>query len=337
MNGYQRIMNAIDGKPVDRTPVWPFVMQFAAKYAGVPYSQYASNYREMARALIRTAEDFDLDAITVDSDAYREACAYGAKIEYPPNDLPIVKKHAIIDRSKFTFQLPKFEESERLIDKVEGVRMVKQHFKGEKAVAGWIEAPLQSAGMLYSMDDFLTDLYEEPGFIQDLVASTTELGIQFAGEQIKAGADVIGIGDAMASLVSPKLYEEFFLPNTKRLVSEIKSKYDVKLKYHICGRATHLLPYVNEIGFDIVNIDYLVDAKTAMDIVHGEVCIKGNVNPTLLQDGTVDEIKRAARELLQIGNPYFILSPGCEVTRDTPAEHIHALVKCANDGVNRAL
>ena len=36
MNGYDRIMAAIQGKPVDRTPVWPFVMMFAARYSGTP-------------------------------------------------------------------------------------------------------------------------------------------------------------------------------------------------------------------------------------------------------------------------------------------------------------
>jgi uroporphyrinogen-III decarboxylase len=28
MNGYERIMNAIEGKKNDRVPVWPFVMSF---------------------------------------------------------------------------------------------------------------------------------------------------------------------------------------------------------------------------------------------------------------------------------------------------------------------
>ena len=83
MNGYERIMRAIAGEKVDHAPVWPFVMSFAAKYAGVPYGKFASDYREMARALIKTAEDFDLDAITVDSDAYREASACGAVLEFP--------------------------------------------------------------------------------------------------------------------------------------------------------------------------------------------------------------------------------------------------------------
>lgn len=330
MTGYERVMNIIEGKPVDHNPVWPFVMTFAAKYAGVHYGAFASDYREMAKALIKTAEDFELDAITVDSDAYREATACGAEIVYPQDELPYLKANAIVNREKFSFRQPVIENSPRLIDKIEGVRKVKEYFKDDKAVAGWIEAPLQCAGTLYPMDEFMTDIYENPHFIEELVAFTTELGTAFAIEQVKAGADIIGIGDAMASLVSSEIYEEYFLPATKHLVQEIKRKVDVKLKYHICGKAAHLLKYSEEIGFDIVNIDYLVDLQNAFELVHGNVAIKGNINPVVLMDQTPEDIQRISHELLeQAKDKKFILSAGCEVSKYTPVENLKAMVRSA--------
>lgn len=48
MNGYDRIMAAIQGNTVDRTPVWPFVMMFAAKHSGTPYGKFASDHRVTA-------------------------------------------------------------------------------------------------------------------------------------------------------------------------------------------------------------------------------------------------------------------------------------------------
>ena len=71
MNGYERIMNAIEGKPADMVPVWPFVMTFAARYTHTPYSLFASDYHYISESLIKVAEDFSLDAVTVDSDAYQ--------------------------------------------------------------------------------------------------------------------------------------------------------------------------------------------------------------------------------------------------------------------------
>lgn len=329
MTGYERIMAAIAGESVDQTPVWPFVMMFAARHSGTPYGKFASDFHAMAESLIRTAEDFELDAIAVDSDAYREASACGAVLEYPEDGLPVVRKHAIEDKASFRFPYLRIEDCPRLVDKIEGVRMVKSHFGKEKAVCGWVEAPLQCAGTLYGMEDYMSDICEEPEFVQDLLEYVTELDIRFARAQIEAGADLIGIGDAMASLVSPRIYEEYFLPYTKRLVQEIRKGNNVKLKYHICGNSKHLLQYAEEIGFDLVNIDYLVDYPSAIEMVHRNVCIKGNINPVDLLKGTPEEIEAAAHQLLSVGYPRFILSAGCEVGRDTPEENLHALVHSA--------
>lgn len=329
MTGYQRIMNAIQGLPVDQTPVWPFVMMFSAKYTHTPYGKFCSDYREMAASLIRTAEDFQLDAITVDSDAYREASACGAVLEYPEDGLPIVQKYAIKDKSAFRFPYIRIEDSPRLVDKIEGVRAVKSYFGDEKAVCGWIEAPLQCAGTLYGMENYLADIYEEPEFIKDLLEYVTEMDIRFARHQIEAGADIIGIGDAMATLVSPAIYEEYFLPYTRRLVAEIKKHHNVRLKYHICGKSSHLLNFTEEIGFDIVNIDHPVDYPAAVDAVHRNICLKGNVNPVTLLKGTPESISGEVRKLLEVGYERFILSPGCEVGRDTPFENLHAFVDSA--------
>lgn len=59
-----------------------------------------------------------------------------------------------------------------------------------------IEAPLQNAGIMYDLNEFMMDFYEEPEFIKELLEFSTELGVKFALEQAKAGADIIGIGDA---------------------------------------------------------------------------------------------------------------------------------------------
>lgn len=326
MTGYQRIMNAINGLPVDQTPVWPFVMMFSARYTNTPYGAFSSDYRQMAASLIRTAEDFQLDAITVDSDAYREASACGAVLEFPEDGLPIVKKHAIEDKSAFRFPYIRIEDSERLVDKIEGVRAVKSHFGNEKAVCGWIEAPLQCAGTLYGMENYLSDIFEEPEFITELLEYVTEMDIRFARLQIEAGADILGIGDAMATLVSPAIYEEYFLPYAKRLVQEIKRHHDVKLKYHICGKSSHLLQFAEEIGFDIVNIDHPVDYPSAVELVNRNICLKGNINPVTLLQADPQTIQGEAENLLSVGYERFILSPGCEVGRDTPYENLHAFV-----------
>lgn len=95
MNSTERVMASLAFQPVDRVPVCPFVMAFAAKFARVPYGQYCTDYRRMAGAQIACVEHFGYDIVTADTDAYREAEACGARIEFPHDDLPVERKRAL--------------------------------------------------------------------------------------------------------------------------------------------------------------------------------------------------------------------------------------------------
>lgn len=326
MNGRERVLAAIEGRERDHVPFWPFVMAFSAKYAGIPYSQFATDHRKLGEAQIRTAEAFDLDVVTMDSDAYREASAFGAALEYPEDDLPVLKRRAVVDKKSFSMKKPEIASSERLVDKIEGVRYLKERCGQERAVSGWIEAPFQSCGVLCQVDTFLVDVLEEDAFVRELLELVTEFEIEFAVEQARAGADIIGIGDAMASLVSAQVYGEQIYPWTKRVVEGIQEKTSAKLKYHICGYSRHILPYVEKLGVDVVNVDYKVDVAEAFALIGGKLAVKGNVDPVaVLKNGTEEEVRAAVREMAPFASRPYILSPGCEVPRDTPPENLRAM------------
>ena len=65
MNGRDRILAMIESRPVDCLPLMPITMMFAADQIGVPYGRYATDYRVMVEAQIRTAEKFDFDYVSV--------------------------------------------------------------------------------------------------------------------------------------------------------------------------------------------------------------------------------------------------------------------------------
>ena len=77
MNGYDRILAMLEGRPVDRLPLMPITMMFAADQFGVPYGRYAADYRVLVDAQIRIAEKFDFDYVSCISDPAREAADCG--------------------------------------------------------------------------------------------------------------------------------------------------------------------------------------------------------------------------------------------------------------------
>ena len=84
-----------------------------------------------------------------------------------------------------------------------------------------------------------------------------EMALRYARPQIEAGADVIGIGDAAASLVGPKIYDQFIWPYEKKLVDGLHA-LGTKVRLHICGNTRHIAEGMGRLGCEIVDLDYLI-------------------------------------------------------------------------------
>lgn len=67
----------------------------------------------------------------------------------------------------------------------------------------------------------LTDLIDQPDWVIELLEFCLEISIDFAQEQIRAGADIIGLGDAVCLQISPEMYRQFALPYEKKIFDAV--------------------------------------------------------------------------------------------------------------------
>jgi MtaA/CmuA family methyltransferase len=153
----------------------------------------------------------------------------------------------------------------------------------------------------------------------------TEVAINFALAQIEAGCDTVGMGDALCSQLSPDLYERLIQPREKRIVEAVQTA-GARLKLHICGNITHLLPGIADLNVDILDVDHMVDMAATREAVGGKVTLAGNVDPAeAVLRGTPETIKSAFREIYEtVGNP-FMVNAGCEIPSGTPDENLKAV------------
>ncbi|MBN2853780.1 MAG: uroporphyrinogen decarboxylase family protein, partial [Clostridia bacterium] len=279
MNKKERVFNRIMGKDVDYIPNINIIMQFSAKYLGIPYSVYCSDYRKLVEADIKTSEHFGIDLLCVVSDPMREVEMFGGEVIIPFDDVPYEGKHLI---EKYS-DISKLKEKnlfncKRAYDRVQAVELFKKEAGDEYPVCGWVEGPIAEACDLRGISSFMMDIITEPEFSKELMEKCTENAIYYAKEQIKAGADMIGVGDAAASLIGPELYQELVYPYQERLLYEIR-KAEVYTKLHICGNTQSILEYLPKQVIDIYDVDHLVDYKYAVDVL-GEFCsVSGNFDP----------------------------------------------------------
>ena len=146
-------------------------------------------------------------------------------------------------------------------------------------------------------------------------------GIAYAKAQIDAGADVIGVGDA-ASLIGPRIYETMAFEYERKLLKAIKEMGAVT-KLHICGNTTELIELLPVEYIDILDIDWMVDYKQAVQSIGKDVSVNGNFDPvSVLLQGYLELVKQETIRCINDGNEISMVAAGCEVPRETPHENL---------------
>jgi MtaA/CmuA family methyltransferase len=332
MNGRQRILTLLESRPVDRTPLMPITMMFAADHAGVTYGDYAADHRVLVEAQIATAEAYDFDYVSAISDPAREAADCGAEVQLFDDQPPAIQEgNALLtDKSALdSLQIPDPLGEGRMGDRVRGVALFKERVGSQKAIEGWIEGPCAESADLRGINTLMLDFYDDPDFIRRLFDFTLEMGLKFAQAQVDAGVDLIGVGDAAASLIGPQLYEEFVWPYEKRLVEGLHAM-GTKVRMHICGNINKILEGVGRLGCDIVDLDFMVPVADARRAMGPEPVLLGNIDPVrALRDGTPESITRAIAQCHREAGNRYIIGAGCEVPRSTRPENVMALTEYA--------
>jgi MtaA/CmuA family methyltransferase len=201
---------------------------------------------------------------------------------------------------------------------------------GKKLIEGWVEGPCAESADLRGINTLMVDFFDDPEFIRNLFGFVLELGIRFARAQVEAGADLIGVGDAAASLVGPKIYEEFVWPFEKRLVEAIHGM-GARVRLHICGNTQPILESIGRLGCDIVDLDSMVGLAEARTKMGSRQVLLGNLDPVrVLRGGSPSIIAAALAECHRQAGTRYIVGAGCEVPRDTPLDNVRALTTYAH-------
>jgi MtaA/CmuA family methyltransferase len=196
------------------------------------------------------------------------------------------------------------------------------------SVLGWVEGPLAEYGDLRGVESAMLDLIDRPDLFAEAGEIIIENATAFALAQVKAGADMIGVGDSAASLIAPEMYAELVLPLQQKLFAAIHEA-GAAVKLHICGNISNIIRYMAESGTDIIDVDWMVPLARARELVAPEVTLCGNFNPTgVLFEGSPEQVANVARECIHTGGRRFILMPGCEVPPATPEKNIRAFCPC---------
>lgn len=332
MNGRERILACIGGKTADSLPLMPITMMFAADLVGAPYGRYATDYRVLVEGQLRTAEAHDFDYVSCISDPARESADCGARVVIFDNQPPALDEGCALLAEKTALaklRVPDPLGGGRMTDRVHAAALFRDKTGGERLIEGWVEGPCALAADLRGINTVMMDFFEDPDFVNDLTEFALETALAFAAAQIAAGAEIIGVGDAAASLVGPAVYEEFVWPKEKRLVDGIHALGGM-VRLHICGNTTAILDGMGRLGCEIVDLDHMVSMAEARAVMGPGQVLLGNIDPVAtLRNGTPALVEKALAACHDGCGGKYIVGAGCEVVRDTPLQNLRAMSEFA--------
>lgn len=338
MTPKERIYATIKGTGADRRPVTPIFMSWAGHFVGHTYRDYYLDGNVLVKAQMAVVKAFNLDQISAISDPWREASAYGMEFDYPeegvgkPRDI-LLKSPEDISRLKRL----NIDSSPRMRQRVESVRKMASEIDATHSVLGWVEGGLAEYADLRGLENAMMDLMDNPQTFLEAGDIIVRNAADFAVRQIEAGADMIGIGDAAASLIGAKLYSEYVLPLEQKLIAAIH-RAGGAAKLHICGNTTAILPYMAQTGAEVIDLDWMVDLKKARATIGDDITLCGNFDPSaVLLQGTAEDVAKAAKRCLAEGGKKFFLMPGCEVAAATAEKNIRSFCPCEGCMIKEAL
>ncbi len=318
MTPRQRIEALLVGQPVDRTPFCPAVYEHKAALIGATPSELSRDADLFERAVIREAEIYEADILTIGCDVYNvEAEAVGCEVAYPQsNDIPAVTERVIKPGGDISrLRLPDPRRDGRMPLLLEVGRRIQARFGRERIVRGALSAPFSIASELVGPEELLVAILDDAAWAGKLLAFCAEAVKTFGRAFAERGLGVV-LFDSHASppLTSPEIYRKIILPETEKVVRYFRRELGLALvPYIMGGDTTILLEEILKTGTNNVLCDYKADLGHFVERLKREaVLLRANLSPAFLAVQPVDLIKEKTREILALGRetPRFLMGTG---------------------------
>jgi MtaA/CmuA family methyltransferase len=332
MTGRERFAAVLAGRPVDRLPLMPITMMFAADFAGIPYRRYATDGAALAEAQIRTAAEYGFDHVSAISDPAREVSDLGGGVEWFDDQPPALRGDGALldDKAKLAaLRVPNPHAPGRMSDRVLAVRALAARVGSQLIVEGWVEGPCAMAADLRGMNPLMLDFFDDPAFVHALMEFSVAMELRFAAAQVDAGATIVGVGDAAASLVGPRLYRAFVQSWERQLIDGIHA-LGVPVRLHVCGNTRRIARDMGATGPDLIDFDSFTPLDEARAGCGRSIALTANIDPVrALRDGTPESVYAALDAAHAAAGAPFVVGAGCEVPRGTPPANVRAMARYA--------
>ena len=226
--------------PVETTPVW-FMRQ-----AG----RYMQEYRDVrkhhslveickkpelaAEVTITAAEFLKVDAAIIFADLLLPLEVMGLPFHFSAGEGPVIEKPL---RTAEDVKVLRTDRAAELGYVADAVALVVKHFGAKLPVIGFCGAPFTLASYMVEGGgsrhylEVKKLMYNSPEVWDELVGKLVDVLVEYAAEQVRAGADVLQIFDSWVGCLSVEDYRRYALLPTTQLIQRLQKETHVPIIY----------------------------------------------------------------------------------------------------------
>jgi len=340
LTGKEIILQAIRGEKPSRTP--------ASLLSGGAWTFNRRGYKLVdllgkgplaAEIISETAREIESDIVWPSSGYHNLLVhALGGKIIFREKGTmdvqePLLKSTADLEKIDLTAL-----QSDQWIGSIwEAAGLVAQWVGGDYLVGSSSWGPFTLAGQFYGVERIMSGLYKDQAAVKAVLDFTADLTLAYLLPFVRQGVAMISLAEPTASgdLISRRHFQEFVFPYVRKVAAGLKEE-GALITLHICGNISDRLDLILEMGVDLLSLDYKVDVGLAKEVLGTKIAFAGNVNPVLLQNGSLEEVAKAAKECLAKGGAdgNFVLMPGCDLPLRAAVENIHLFLRTGKEWSN---
>ena len=331
MNSRERFETALDRWRPDRVPL--AYLFFGGGHAvldelGLTMKDAYYSPEGIVRAQLKAREMFQHDNVMSPWGCMTiEAEALGSAVDVRDMAYPGISSHAVKEDTDVAhLRVPDPSKDGRMPVVLESLRMLAGEIGHDTIVAGFMCSPFTILDGIRGMSEVGIDMLMKPDMLKKMLEVSTDTCLVYGKAMVDAGAAVILIKDgfAGADMMSREHCREFVIQYLEPVVHSLQ-EYGARI---IVGNVSSQ-PYLDmqvAAGPDAICFAAgdIAEVKTAFG---DKVCIIGNVDQTQMTSWDTDTIEQEARQCIDKakGNGGYILSTGCEIPLDAPAENTRAL------------
>ena len=228
-------------------------------------------------------KELGVDAAIIFFDIMLPAEALGFKVDFKENQGPVIENSLISDPSMKA--LHDFNSSDFLYPLGPSIRNFKERHSNVPII-GFAGGPLTIASYLISgssdrdLSSLKRTLGSDTSSFQRIMRMVTEMVIEVAKIQIRAGSCAIQIFDSWSGNMSPYTFSQFVKPYIEEIVSDLSGS--VPLIYFSTSTAG-ILKEIYGLGFDFLSLDWRMDLRDILKIHGPRTGLQGNLDPYLVE------------------------------------------------------